>query len=209
MMVLIFSPDLVTLAVIIWFVYFIRWMVLWLAGSESFDWLLPRRTSLSLHLSCLQTPLPFCFALMRTHTHTAASYWPPALLLLHQRTLLPHTSGLWDSGWSCYSNCYAMASLLKSVSFLPPRWEESQWYSRGKGRVDFLRKGVSPLVWRNQCQQCAHTGHVSCIGVVPRSSGAAAHKTKIIFRAKLDSGTTQWREHQIFKTKQHDMLSKT
>lgn len=99
-------------------------------------WLAAAPAHISLHLSCLQTPLPFCFALMRAHT--AASYWPPALLLLHQRTLLPHTSALWDSGWSCYSNCYAMASLLKSVSFLPPRWEESQWYSRGKGRVDLF-----------------------------------------------------------------------
>lgn len=88
MMVLIFSPDLclVTLAVIIWFVYFIRWMVLWLAGSESFDWLLPRRTSLSIYpayrhlslsvsLSCAHTQqLPT--GRQRCYCCTSAPFFP-------------------------------------------------------------------------------------------------------------------------------------
>lgn len=78
MMVLIFSPDLclVTLAVIIWFV----------AGSESFDWLLPRRTSLSIYptyrhlslsvsLSCAHTQqLPT--GRQRCYCCTSAPFFP-------------------------------------------------------------------------------------------------------------------------------------
>lgn len=179
MMVLIFSPDLclVTLAVIIWFIYFIRWMVLWLAGSESFDWLLPRRTSLSIYPAYRH--LSLSVSLSGAHTQQL----PTGRQRCYCCTSAPF--------FPIPVHCGIVAGVvIATVMQWPPSWNRFHFYLLGgRSRSDipeekgglifffffFKRKGVSPLVWRNQCQQCVHTAHVSCIGVVPRSSGAAAH----------------------------------